>query len=190
MENAGNEVDSVLKSPEDPSDGSGRVLYEQIYEDLRALSRSMMSKEYVYSTLQATALVNEAWIRLGGDEQTDWKSRRHLFAAAAEAMRRILVERARRRMRKKHGGEYRRVDPVYLKKVGTEIHLDDEFLKINDALEKFETEDPEKAELVRLRYFFGFSFEEVSELMGVSVSTAKRMWAYARSWLHDEVSSY
>lgn len=177
-----------------PSSDSNEVpvpsdqLYEEIYNELRTLSHSLMSREYLYSTLQGTALVHEAWLRLGADNQTQWKNRRHLFAAASEAMRRILVERARKRSRQKYGGEYKRVSEEHLFNVGTEIQLGDEFVKISEALEKFAAIEPQKAELIRLRYFFGLSFEEAAELMNISLSTSKRWWAYARSWLHSELA--
>lgn len=164
-------------------------LYEEIYNELRTLAHSLISREYLYSTLQGTALVHEAWLRLGADQQIQWKNKRHLFAASSEAMRRVLIERARKRKRQKHGGEYKRVAEEEMFKVGEEIRIGDEFIKISEALEKFAREDPQKAELVRLRYFFGLSFEEAADLLGISLSTAKRWWKYARSWLHREVSS-
>lgn len=162
--------------------------YEEIYNELRTLSHSLMSREYLYSTLQGTALVHEAWLRLGADKQTQWKNKRHLFAAASEAMRRILIERARKRTRQKYGGEYKRVPEEEMFKIGEDIRIGDEFIRIGEALEKFAALDPEKAELVRLRYFFGLSFEEAAELMNISLSTSKRWWAYARSWLHREMT--
>lgn len=163
--------------------------YEQVYDELRQLAHAKMSKEYVYSTLQGTALVNEAWLRMGADIQPHWQNRSHFFAAAAEAMRRILVDRARKRNRKKHGGELQRVAEDQLNDIKNEIDLDDQLLRINEALDKLETIDAQKAELVKLRYFFGMSFEEAADTLEISVSTAKRMWTYSRSWLHREIST-
>jgi RNA polymerase sigma factor (TIGR02999 family) len=163
-------------------------LYEEIYNELRTLSHSLMSREYLYSTLQGTALVHEAWLRLGAENQTQWQNKRHLFAAASEAMRRILVERARKRSRQKYGGEFKRAPEEEMLKLGEEIRIGDEFVRISEALEKFASVDPQKAELVRLRYFFGLSFEEAAELMNISLSTAKRWWVFSRSWLHREMS--
>jgi RNA polymerase sigma factor (TIGR02999 family) len=162
--------------------------YAQVYDELRQLAHAKMSKEYVYSTLQGTALVNEAWLRLGADNQPHWQNRSHFFAAAAEAMRRILVDRARKRNRMKHGGELQRVTEEHLSDVQSQIHLDNQLLSINEALDKLEDLDSQKAELVKLRYFFGLSFEETAETMNISLSTAKRWWTYSRSWLHREVS--
>ena len=180
-------MNSASPSDSEESTVHSAQLYEEIYNELRALSHSLMSREYLYSTLQGTALVHEAWLRLGGEDQTQWKNKRHLFAAASEAMRRILVERARKRTRQKYGGEYTRVPEEEMFKVGTEIRLGDEFVRISEALEKFALQDPKKAELVRLRYFFGLSFEEAADLMNISARTAKRWWIFARSWLHREL---
>ena len=133
--------------------------YSRVYEELRQLAHAKMSKEYVYSTLQGTALVHEAWLRLGAEDQPRWQNRSHFFAAAAEAMRRILVDRARKRNRKRHGGELQRTGDEEMYEVREELKVNDELLRINEALEKFEDFDAQKAELVKLRYFFGLSFE-------------------------------
>ena len=174
-----------------PSNGlsSSEPEYAAVYEELRRLAHSQMAKEYAYSTLQGTALVHEAWLRLGAADQPEWQNRRHLFAAASQAMRRILVERARKRKRKKNGGDLRRVPEESIDSLRPRYRVENSILEISDALERFETIDPQKAELVRLRYFFGLSFEESAETMGVSLSTVKRWWAYARSWLHREIES-
>ena len=163
--------------------------YELVYDELRQLAHAKMSKEYVYSTLQGTALVHEAWIRLGAEDQPHWQNRAHFFAAAAEAMRRILVDRARKRHRLKHGGELKRVGDEDLEEVQENIAIDEQLLDISDALDKLEEVDSQKAELVKLRYFFGMSFEETADTMNISVSTAKRWWIYSRSWLHREISA-
>ena len=171
------------------SELSSNEFYELVYDELRQLAHAKMSKEYVYSTLQGTALVHEAWIRLGAEDQPHWQNRAHFFAAAAEAMRRILVDRARKRRRIKHGGELKRVGEEDLTEVQEEITLDEQLLDINDALDRFEKVDAQKAELVKLRYFFGMSFEETADTMDISVSTAKRWWIYSRSWLHREITA-
>jgi len=163
--------------------------YQEVYNELRQLAHAKMSKEYVYSTLQGTALVHEAWLKMGGEEQPRWQNQAHFFGAAAEAMRRILVDRARKRKAKKHGGDLQRADTEALDNVKEELPVDDQLLEINEALEKFQEVDPQKAELVKLRYFFGMSFDKTAETMGISVSTAKRWWIYARTWLHREISS-
>jgi RNA polymerase sigma factor (TIGR02999 family) len=163
--------------------------YELVYDELRQLAHAKMSKEYVYSTLQGTALVHEAWLRLGGENQPHWQNRNHFFAAAAEAMRRILVDRARKRRRLKHGGDMHRIEESDLDEVRDKLNIDDELLKVDEALKKLEVIEPQKAELVKLRYFFGMSFEEAADTMNISLSTAKRWWVYARSWLHREIQS-
>lgn len=159
-----------------------------LYDELRKLAHSKMSREGVSSTLQPTALVHEAWLRLGGDEQPTWSNRAHFFSAAAEAMRRILIERARRRQAKRHGGGQNRVDYMELEGLPASMDDDRHVIDLHDALNKFKREEPEKTELVKLRYFVGLTNEEAAELLGISVPTAKRWWAYARSWLYREMS--
>ena len=159
-------------------------LLPMIYQELRQLASKMLAQEPAGQTLQATALVHEAYVRLvDSEEEQKWKHRGHFFAAAAEAMRRILVEKARRKQRVKHGGEHDRVE------------LDDERLicsvpseqivALDEALERFDQEEPEKAQLVKLRFFAGLSIEEAAEVIGVSRATASRHWTYARAWLRD-----
>jgi RNA polymerase sigma factor (TIGR02999 family) len=157
-----------------------------IYGELRRLARQKMAREVAGHTLQPTALVHEAWLRLGGDAQPPWQNRAHFFAAAAEAMRRILVERARRKFREKRGGgaEHVPLDDLELAQPGGEV---EEPLAVNDALDRLAARDQRKAEVVKLRYFVGFSFEEVAEALDISIPTAKREWAYARAWLHQEI---
>ena len=147
-----------------------------------------MSKEWAASTLQPTALVHEAWMRLGGENQPAWANRAHFFSAAAEAMRRILIERARRRQAIRHGGEHERIDFEDLQGVPQSMNDDQHVIDLNDALSKLAEEDERKAELVKLRYFVGLTIEEASETLGISTPTAKRWWAYSRSWLFEEMS--
>lgn len=176
-------------SPDSPSIGNtgSESFFEQVYEELRNLAAAKMSKEYVYSTLQGTALAHEAWLRLGGDDQPQWENRGHFFGAAAEAMRRILIDRARKRKRLKHGGQLQRTHVENLDSIGESVDLDDQLIQISEALEKLDALDSRKAELVKLRYFFGLSFEDTAKTMGISLSTAKRWWIYSKTWLHREI---
>ncbi len=162
--------------------------YGLVYDELRRLAHSKMSKEHVYSTLQGTALVNEAWIKLGGEEQPNWENRAHFFKAASEAMRRILIDRARKRKSKRHGGDLQRVETKYISLDGKEMPIDDKLLAVNDALEKFAEQEAEKAELIKLRFFFGMSIDEAADTLNISRTTAKRWWNYSRSWLFTEIS--
>lgn len=158
-----------------------------VYEELRKLASYKMAHEASGHTLQPTALVHEAWLRLTGNQNQKWDSRGHFFAAAAEAMRRILIDKARRKKALRHGGDLHRteIDLVNLTAPGQ----DDELLEVNDALQKFAAQDKQKAELVKLRYFAGMTIEQAAEVLGVSEPTAKRHWAYARAWLFREIQN-
>lgn len=177
-------------SPSSQKDGPtpGNDFYELVYEELRQLAQAKMSREYVYSTLQSTALVHEAWLKLGGSEQPQWNDRAHFFAAAAEAMRRILIDRARKRKRKRHGGELNRVALENLDALDNLADADEQLIQISEALEKLAINNPRKAELVKLRFFFGLSFDETARTMNISISTAQRWWIYSRTWLYNEIS--
>lgn len=147
-----------------------------------------MARESPGQTLQATALVHEAWLRLGGDRQPAWANRAHFFAAAAEAMRRILIDRARRKLAEKHGGGLQKLsasDTGFDLPAGAPDEA--ELLLINEALEALAAHDSRKAELVKQKYFIGLTLEESAEVLGISVRTAKRDWVYARTWLYNEV---
>jgi len=160
-----------------------------VYDELRRLAAARMARESPGQTLQATALVHEAWLRLGGDRQPAWANRAHFFAAAAEAMRRILIDHARRKLAAKHGGQLEKLsasDTGFDLPAGTAD--DAELLLVNDALEALATHDPRKAELVKQKYFIGLTLEESAEVLGISVRTAKRDWVYARTWLYNEVN--
>jgi RNA polymerase sigma factor (TIGR02999 family) len=160
-------------------------LFPLVYRELRQLAASKMSAEQGGHTLQPTALVHEAWMRLVGSENPQFDGRGHFFAAAAEAMRRILIERARRKATAKRGAGFERLD---LEHVDVAIHADDEtLLLVNDALDKLAKEDLQVAELVNLRFFAGMTNEEAAGALGVSVRTAKRHWTFARAWLYDEI---
>ena len=185
------EVTRLLNESDGDPDAAAALL-PLVYDRLRALAERNLSRERPDQTLQATALVHEAYLRLADPTgKRRWDGRWHFFAAAAEAMRRILVENARRRSRLKRGGNMRRV--------GLEGALDstrltvreppDELLALDEALGRFAETHPQKAELVKLRYFAGLTMEEVAEALGVSKATAERHWAYARAWLFRRISS-
>jgi RNA polymerase sigma factor (TIGR02999 family) len=154
-----------------------------VYDELRRLAAQKLAHEQPGQTLQATALVHEAYLRLvGGEQPQDWDGRGHFFAAAAEAMRRILIDRARHKQSRKAGGGRRRLDLDDIEPVLEEGN-GDRLLALDDALRQLEVEDPRKAELVKLRFFAGLTAEQAAAALGVSTSTAEKDWAYARSWL-------
>ena len=163
----------------------GPELISAVYTELRKIAAVKMAREQSGHTLQATALVHEAWLRLGNGT---FENRAHFFGAAAEAMRRILVERARRKKTFKHGAGAEHVD-VNDFAIAAPLGNDDEILAVHDALDRLAAYDPRKAELVKLRYFTGLSFEEAANVLGVSVRTAARDWDFARAWLHREIGS-
>lgn len=164
---------------------AARELLQLVYEELHSLAARQMAREKPGDTLQTTALVHEAYLRLFGKGEAYWESRRHFFAAAAEAMRRILIEHARRRARLKRGGKVRRVD---LDSVEPALAEDlDDLLDLDEALSALAAEAPEKAELVKLRYFAGLSIEDAARCLGISRATANRYWSYARAWLFDRL---
>ena len=158
-------------------------LNQQVYDELHRLACSKMSREFLYSTLQSTALVHEAWLKLGADEQPRWESKNHFFGAASEAMRRVLVDRARKRKTRRHGGELTRVNVENLDQLGASWDADDRLLIVNDVLDQLAVDHPRKAELVKLRFFFGMPLEEIAKVLGISVSTAQRWWAFSKAWL-------
>ena len=160
-----------------------------VYKELRQLAAARMAREQPGHTLQPTALVHEAWLRVAGnDAQAQFANRAQFFASAAEAMRRILVENARRKAAAKRGGPHReRVDVNEVEIAAPDT--DDRVLAVSDALEKFAAIEPQKAELVKLRYFAGLTNEQAAPLLNISEPTAKRWWAYARAWLQAEVSN-
>jgi RNA polymerase sigma factor (TIGR02999 family) len=156
-------------------------LWSQVYRELRALASAKMAREAPGHTLQPTALVHEAWLRLGGGEGTRFPNRAYFFAAAGEAMRRILVEAARRKKRLKHGGNQERVD---IENVDLVAPLpDDELLALDEALTRLAESEPRAAELVKICFFVGLTQEQAARELGVSISTVERDWAFARAWL-------
>jgi RNA polymerase sigma factor (TIGR02999 family) len=157
-----------------------------VYDELRRIAAQQLAREKPGHTLQATALVHEAYLRIAcpGGEQT-WANRRHFFAAAAEAMRRILVESARRKRRLRHGGDRERVELEDPELPIAPPH--ENLLALNEAFEQFAAEEPQKAELVKLRFFAGLDEQEAADVLGISRTTAARHWAYARAWLFDRL---
>ncbi|MEW6158185.1 MAG: sigma-70 family RNA polymerase sigma factor [Verrucomicrobiota bacterium] len=179
------EFTQILEQAQRGDPEAAEVLLPLVYEELRRLAAAKMARESAGQTLQPTALVHEAWLRLAGSNQV-WNHRGHFFAAAAEAMRRILIDRARKRNRERHGGQLQRVNLETVELAATTD--DDTLLALNNALEQLALEAPEKAELIKLRFFVGLSIADAAEALGISVATAKRQWAYARAWLYCELS--
>jgi RNA polymerase sigma factor (TIGR02999 family) len=183
-----NDVTRILVSAEAGDPGATEQLLPLVYAELKRLARKQLSQERPDHSLSPTALVHEAFLRLvDGPRSTSWQSRRHFFGAAGEAMRRILVDSARRRGRLKRGGNLRRV-PLDETQIATDTS-DQDLLALDEALAKLEAVDAESAELVKLRYFSGLTNDQAAELLGVSPRTAERLWAYARSWLLNELRS-
>lgn len=166
---------------------AGSALFPLIYDELRRLARAQMGRERSEHTLQATALVHEAYVRLIEGKPTQWDGRRHFFAAAAEAMRRILVEHARRRDSLKRGGDRDRIDfdEDQLPHINSPCDDVTDLMALNDALDRLATEHPDKAELVKLLYFAGLNLDEAAAALGISRTTAHRHWTFARAWLFD-----
>jgi RNA polymerase sigma factor (TIGR02999 family) len=179
------DVTRILAAIEDGDERAADRLLTAVYDELRRLAAAKLRREPPGLTLQATALVHEAYLRLLGDAGGSFENRAHFFACAAEAMRRILVERARRKARLKHGGGRKRVDLDVADQVVLPIDVD--LIALSEALDKLEAEDPAKAKLVKLRYFAGLKHEEAAEILGISRGTADRHWAYARAWLFHEI---
>jgi RNA polymerase sigma factor (TIGR02999 family) len=182
-----NEVTRILSAIEAGEPQAAERLLPLVYDELRKLAAARLAHEKPGQTLQATALVHEAYLRLLGPTEAEqpWNSRGHFFAAAAEAMRRILVDRARRKHRARHGGGFRRVDLD--SQLHVSIEADDELLALDEALERLAAEEAEVAEVVKLRYFAGLTIEQAALAMNVSVRTVNRHWAYARAWLYQQL---
>jgi RNA polymerase sigma factor (TIGR02999 family) len=179
------DLTQILQAVERGEENSSERLLPLVYDELRRLAAIKMSQEAQNQTLQPTALVHEAWLRLAADEEARWQNRGHFFAAAAEAMRRILIERARRRSRLRHGGGQVRIDIQELELADTTP--DEKVLLINEALERFQAEDPEKARVVVMKFFGGLTNREVAESLNVTERTVERHWAYAKAWLFGAV---
>jgi RNA polymerase sigma factor (TIGR02999 family) len=181
------DVTRILNAIEHGEEKASEKLLPLVYEELRLLAAQKMTQERPGQTLQATALVHEVYIRLVGSEAQNWSSRGHFFAAAAEAMRRILIDIARRKKSLKCGGDRRRVDLDKAVLMSDNNIPADDLIVLDEALEKLSKRDKVKAELVKLRYFAGLTGEQTAEILGISVTTAKRYWAYARAWLLREI---
>jgi len=180
------EVTRILSAIEQGDPHAAEQLLPLVYEELRKLAAQKLSQERPGQTLQATALVHEAYLRLVDSEQAQyWNSRGHFFAAAAEAMRRILVDQARRKQSRKHGGELVRQDLDALEVALPEVPED--LVALDEALTKLAALDKTAADLVHLRFFAGLPLPEAAHLLGISPRTADRLWAYARAWLHQEI---
>jgi RNA polymerase sigma factor (TIGR02999 family) len=196
---------SDAPSPSDPAAGDITLLLQRadagdvqaanqilplVYGELRKLAAAKMAREAPGQTLQATALVHDAWLRLGGDRQPQWKNRAQFFSAAAEGMRRILIDNARRRRALRHGGA---LEKVSANATGFDVaapQLDDEqLIRLDEALGKLAAHDARKAAIVKHHYFVGLTLEEAAEVMGVTARTAHRDWAYARAWLFNEMKT-
>jgi RNA polymerase sigma factor (TIGR02999 family) len=180
-----NNVTHLLEAVGQGDPKAAEELLPLVYEELRRLAAAKMAQQPPGQTLQATALVHEAWLRLTGSTRQSWESRRHFFSAAAEAMRHILIDRVRKRQTQRHGGGQQRVDI-------DEIELaapveDDKLLALNDAIDELQKADPEKAEVVKLKFFVGLSEREAAEVLGVSERTVERRWAYAQAWLFERM---
>jgi len=175
------EVTRILEANSAGQSQATGELLRLVYDELRRIATAKMAQEQPGQTLQPTALVHEAWLRLGGDTQPAWQNRAHFFAAAGEAMRRILIEKARRRQRVRHGAGLERVDLDGFDVAAPEA--EDRLLEIHDALDRLAVEDPAKADVVKLRFFVGLSDREVAEALGLSERTIERHWAYAKVWL-------
>jgi RNA polymerase sigma factor (TIGR02999 family) len=180
------DVTQILDAIERGDPRAAEELLPLVYEELRKLAAARMANEGAGHTLQPTALVHEAWLRLtGNDGNAQFVNRAHFFAAAADAMRRILIDRARRKGSQKRGGNWERVD---LDKVEFASDADDEtLLLVNESLDKLAREQPKAAEIVKLRFFAGLTLEEAGQVLGFTERTAKRHWAFARAWLFDEM---
>ena len=181
------ELTVILQRLDQGDPHAANELLPLVYEELRKLAAQKMARESPGQTLQATALVHEAWLRLGGDDQPTWDNRGHFFAAAAEAMRRILIDNARRKNSLRHGGAVERVN---LDGLDLAASMDDEqLLALNEALDHLAEHDASKAQVVKLRFFAGLTNQEAAQVLGVSEPTVKRHWAYARAWLFREMNT-
>ncbi len=179
------EATILLSAVERGDSKAADQLLELVYQDLRHLANHKMTQEPPGQTLQPTALVHEAWLRLVGSEHPNFENRAHFFSAAAEAMRRILIDRARRRSALRHGGQLQRVDLDECNVAAPEA--DAELLAVHEALEELAKEYPIQAEVVKLRYFGGQTNEETAQLLGISLTTVKNYWAFARAWLLQQI---
>ena len=179
------DVTQILDRVQQGDSKAAEELLPLIYDELRRLAAHKMANEAPGQTLQPTALVHEAWLRLAGSTRQKWRGREHFFSAAAEAMRRILVENARRKLRLRHGGGFQRVE---LEALDLPVAQDDEkCLRLHEALDQLEREDPRKAEVVKMRMFAGLQVQEIAALLNASEKTVQRDWTFAKAWLSREL---
>ena len=181
------DVTRILEAAQQGNPTAAEQLLPLVYDELRRLAAHKMLHESPGHTLQPTALVHEAWLRLVGDGNKKWDGRAHFFGAAAEAMRRILIDRARRKRALRHGGDQQRVELDEAELAANK--KEDQLLAISDALDKLTARDKVEAELVKLRYFVGMTHEEAAEVLGISTRTAKQYWTHARAWLFNEIKA-
>jgi RNA polymerase sigma factor (TIGR02999 family) len=180
------DVTRILERVQQGDPTASEELLPLVYEELRKLAAVKMAQQPPGQTLQATALVHEAWLKLAGSGRQQWENRRHFFSAAAGAMRHILIDRVRRKQRQRRGGGWERVD---VRDVELAAPTDDEtLLALNDSLDQLEQLDPAKADVVKLRFFVGLSERETADLLGVTERTIQRHWAYAQAWLFEHMN--
>ena len=185
MDQKNNEITRILAGVEAGESQTSEELLPLVYDELRRLAAARMVQESSGHTLQATALVHEAWVRLTGGTGRKWANRADFFAAASEAMRRVLIDNARRKARFKHGGHLQRTDATTLDLVATSP--DEMILLVDEALGRFQAEDPEKGRIVVMKFFGGLTNQEVAESLGVTERTVERQWAYAKAWLFRDI---
>ncbi len=179
------DVTRILEAIQQGDPLAAEDLLPVVYDELRKLAARKMSREAAGQTLQATALVHEAWLRLGGEHQPAWQNSAHFFGAAAEAMRRILVDTARRKQRLRHGGAHERVEFEVME---IEAPADDEkILAVHEALDALAAEDPLQAQVVKLRFFAGLTNEEASRVLDISEKSVQRYWTHAKAWLYEHI---
>ncbi len=182
------EITQILTGLKDDDPRAAELLLPLVYDELRKLAAQKLARERPGQTLQATALVHEAWLRLAGPDQHTWNGRAHFFGAAAEAMRRILIDRAHRKAAVRHGGGLARAPAdVADLDIAAPDSQGEELLAVHEVLDRLAAHDARAAQLVKLRYFVGLTIEEAAAALGVSEPTAKRDWTYARAWLHREI---
>lgn len=183
------DITLLLRRAEAGDASAAQQILPLVYDELRKLATAKMAREAGGLTLQPTALVHEAWLRLGGDQQPEWENRAQFFAAAAEGMRRILIENARRRRAARHGGKLEKISVDAESIDLASPAADEKLLLIHEALERLAAVEPRKAELVKQRFFVGLRLDEIAAVMGISETTAKRDWSYARAWLMTEIQA-
>ena len=180
------EITQILQRVDRGDSKAAEELLPLVYQELRKLAATQMSRQAPGQTLQPTALVHEAWLKLTGVTPQSWNDRKHFFSVAAEAMRQILIDRARKKQAQRHGGGAERVDFDNVEIASPAP--DDKLLQLNDALNEFATVQPAKAEVVKLRFFVGLKEREIADLLGITERTVQRYWSYAQVWLYDRMS--